>query len=227
MEQAASSTFPYLVYFILSVFFFFLHVIRNRAWNLPFSCVSSSDQLLIYMYIFWMQAKWMPFDKNSVQRERKNGLTQWQPFSAFSELVSPGLALRGILCQWWGSVLQTLHLEQVEQLRSMKQPCPQLQHQANSWVIVFVSSPLLGSLCCNGTGNSLCGRGHWPMLAVTGTSWRFEVCLPLGHWAVTTQKKWFCFLYNVGECSKSSSSERFALNELMSLSIAEEWARSS
>lgn len=127
-------------------FFFFLHVIRNRAWNLPFSCVSSSDQLLIYMYIFWMQAKWMPFDKNSVQRERKNGLTQWQPFSAFSELVSPGLALRGILRQWWGSVLQTLHLEQVEQLRSMKQPCPQLQHQANSWVIVFVSSPLLGSL---------------------------------------------------------------------------------
>jgi len=41
----------------------------------------------------------MPFDKNSVQRERKNGLTQWQPFSAFSELVSPGLALRGILRQ--------------------------------------------------------------------------------------------------------------------------------
>lgn len=39
-------------FFLWFFFFFFLCVIRNRAWNLPFSHISSSDQLLIYICIF-------------------------------------------------------------------------------------------------------------------------------------------------------------------------------
>lgn len=38
----------------------------------------------------------MLFGKNNVLREKIHGFTRWQPFSAFSELNSLGLALCGI-----------------------------------------------------------------------------------------------------------------------------------